>query len=120
MFPWLFIVYMDALMKEVKMGIRRRGVRFSEEGTELTLPGLLYAEDLFLCAEPKEDLRLMMGRFVEVCRRRELKANGSKSKGIVLNGVLGSRIWGSFRAYLEIQIFCMCFGRIRYRWSRVH
>ena len=30
--PWLFNVYMDAVMNEVKMGMRRRGVRFLERG----------------------------------------------------------------------------------------
>ena len=30
MSPWLFHVYMDGLMKEVKMGMGRRGVRFLE------------------------------------------------------------------------------------------
>ena len=33
-FPWLFKVYMDAVMEEVKMGMGRRGVRFQEEGRE--------------------------------------------------------------------------------------
>ena len=28
---WPFNVYMDAVMKELKMGIERRGVRFQEE-----------------------------------------------------------------------------------------
>ena len=31
MSPWIFNVYMDAVMKEVKMGMGRRGVRFLEE-----------------------------------------------------------------------------------------
>ena len=34
MSPWLFNVYMDAVMKEVKMGMGRRGVRFQDEGRE--------------------------------------------------------------------------------------
>ena len=46
---WLFSVYMDAVMKEVKMGMGRRGVRFLEEGGEWRLPGLLYAYDSVLC-----------------------------------------------------------------------
>ena len=32
MFPWLFNVFMEAVMKEVKMGMERRGVRFLEDG----------------------------------------------------------------------------------------
>ena len=36
--PWLFNVYMDAAMKEVKIG----------RGEECRLPGLLYADDFVL------------------------------------------------------------------------
>ena len=39
-----------------------------EEGREWRLPGLLYADDLVLCGESEEDLRAMVGCFVEVCR----------------------------------------------------
>ena len=50
---------MDAV-KEVKMGMGKR--------KEFRLPGLLYADDLVLCGESEEDLRAMVGCFVEVCR----------------------------------------------------
>ena len=63
MSPWVFNVYMDAVMKEVKMAMGRMGVRFLEEGR---LPGLLYTDDLVLCRESKEDLKVMVGRFVDV------------------------------------------------------
>ena len=45
-----------------------------KEGREWRLPGLLYADDLVLCDE-SEDLRVMVGQFFEMCRRRELKVN---------------------------------------------
>ena len=51
MSSWVFNVYMDTVMKELKMGIGRRGVRFQEEGREWKLPGLLYADDLVLCGD---------------------------------------------------------------------
>ena len=54
---WLFNAYMDAGMKEVKMGMGRRGVRFQEEGRVWRLPGLLCADDLVLCSESEDDLR---------------------------------------------------------------
>ena len=38
------------------------------------LPCLLFEDDLLLCCELKEDLRAMVGQFVEVCKR-ELKVN---------------------------------------------
>ena len=49
--PWLFNVYMDAAMKEVKMEMGRKGMRFMEEGKEWRLPGFLYPDDLVLFGE---------------------------------------------------------------------
>ena len=66
MSPWLFNVYMDGVMKEVKMGMGRRGVRFLEDGREWRLSGLFYADDLVLCGESEEGLRAMVGQFTEV------------------------------------------------------
>ena len=80
MSPWLFNVYMDAVMKEAKMGMGKKGERFQEEGREWRLPGLLYEDDLVLCGKSEEDLRTMVGRFAEVCRRRGLEVNAGKGK----------------------------------------
>ena len=44
-------MYMYGVMKEVKMGMGRRGVRFLKDGREWRLRGLLYADDLVLCSE---------------------------------------------------------------------
>ena len=79
MSPWLFNVHMNAVMKDVKMGMGRRGVRFQEEGREWGSPGLFYADDLVLCGESEEYLRAIVLRFIEVCRRRGLEVNGGKS-----------------------------------------
>ena len=78
MFIWLFNVYINVVMKEVKMWMRRREVRFLKEGRDQILLGPLYADYLVL--------RAMVGRLVEVCRRRGLKANSGKSKVMVLGG----------------------------------
>ena len=86
MFSGLFSVYMDGAMKEVKIMMRRREVRFLEDAREWRFPGLLYADDLVPSGESKEDLRAILGRFAEVCRRRGLKCNADKSKVMVLNG----------------------------------
>ena len=48
---WLFNVYMDVVMKEVKMSMGRRGGKFLEDGREWRLLGLLYADDLVLYDE---------------------------------------------------------------------
>ena len=68
------------------MGI---GVSFLEDGREWILLGLLYADNLVLCGESEEDLRVIVGQFAEVCRSRGLKVNAGKSKGMVLNGEEG-------------------------------
>ena len=87
MYPKLFNTYIDTVIEEVQMRMGRRGVRFLEEGREWRLPCLLYADDLVLvlCGEFEEDLRVMVGCFVEVCRRG-LKVNEGKSKVMVLGG----------------------------------
>ena len=53
------------------------------------MPGLLYADDLVLCGESEGDLKVMVGRLVEVCRRRGLNVNAGKSKVMVLGGEEG-------------------------------
>ena len=50
---------------------------------------LLYADDFVMCGESDEDLRVMVERFEEMCRRRGLKVNASKSRMMVLNGEVG-------------------------------
>ena len=57
MFPWLINVYINAVMKEVKMGMGRMGVKFLKEGREWRLPGLLNVEDLVLRKKSEEDIR---------------------------------------------------------------
>ena len=59
MFPWLFNVYMDTVVKEVKRGMGRMG--------EWRLLGLLYADYMILCGELGEDLKAIVRRFVDVC-----------------------------------------------------
>ena len=56
---------------------------------EWKFTGLLYANDLVLCGESKEDLKSMVGCFVEVCRGRGLKVNAGKRKVMVLGEELG-------------------------------
>ena len=65
-----FQYIMEGVMKEVKLGMGRRGVSFLEDGREWRLPGLLYADDLVLCGESEEYLRVMVGRFAKVCKLR--------------------------------------------------
>ena len=84
MFSWLFNVRMDAVIKVVKMGRGRNGVRLQQRGREWIFPGLLYADDLVLSGKSEEALRSIVGRFVEVCRRRVLNVNASKRNVMML------------------------------------
>ena len=61
---WLSTVYVDVVIKEVKMGIGRRRVRFQKDGREWRLPGLLHADDLVLCGELEENLRAIVDRLL--------------------------------------------------------
>ena len=63
-------------------------MRFQEEGRNWRLLGLLYIDDLVLCDELEKNLREMVGRFIEVCRR-SLKVNAGKSKMKGLGGEEG-------------------------------
>ena len=67
---WLFNFYMDAVMKDVKIVMGRKGERL------------------------EEDLRAMVGRFVGVCRRRCQKINAGKSKVMVLGEGGGVEVEG--------------------------
>ena len=59
-------------------------MRFQEKGREWRLPDILYADNLVLSGELEEDLRAVMGCFIKVYRKRGLKFNAGKSKGMVL------------------------------------
>ena len=50
------------------------------------MPVLLYTYALVLCGESEEDLKAMVGRFVEVSSRIDLKVNAGKSKRMLLGG----------------------------------
>ena len=62
-------------------------MKFLEEGIKWRLlTGLLYADDLVLCGKSKEDLKAIVGRFVEVGKRKCLKVNAGKNEVVILNG----------------------------------
>ena len=75
MSPWLFNVYNDGVMNEVKMGMRRRGESedYLASCKQMT----------WLCMV--KDLRAMVRQFVEVYKRSGLKVVAGKSKVKVMN-----------------------------------
>ena len=87
MSSWLFNVHMDGMVNEVKMGMGRRGMSFLEDERELRWLGLLYADDLVLCGESEEHLRVMVGQFADV-EGEDWKSMQVRVSDI-LNGELG-------------------------------
>ena len=72
----------------MKMCMERMGARFVGKGRDWRLPDLSYVSDLVFCGESEKDLRAMVGRSVEVCRRG-LKVNAGRSKVMLLGGEEG-------------------------------
>ena len=89
MFPWLFSVYKDAVMKRGENWEGEDGSEISRRGNKVVSIVLLNAGDLVLCGESKQDLKVMIESFVEVCSRRDLNTIG---------------------ASVTVQIFRVCFG----------
>ena len=56
---------------EVKLGMGNMGVGFILYGKEWKLPGYLYANSLVLGGELEEDMKVMVGNFVGMCKRRQ-------------------------------------------------
>ena len=74
-----------------------------KEGREWRLPGLLFADDLVLCFESEEDQRAMVGKFVEMCRRRGLKVNAGGCKVMVMK---------ERRDYSEVYVDGICLEHV--------
>ena len=85
MSPWLFNLYMDAVMKEVNGRVMGKGVKLEHSGREWMINQLLYADDTVLIADSRDSLQRMVNVFGEVCWRRKLKVNVAKSKVMVVS-----------------------------------
>ena len=83
MSPWLFNIYMDGVMREMKARVGRGGVKLEKQGEIWYLMDALFADDTVLLAESEGDLQKMVKEFEFVCSRRKLKVNVGKSKVMV-------------------------------------
>ncbi len=79
MSPWLFNIYMDGVMREMKGKVGEVGVRMYAEGTKWMLNSILFADDTVLIAKYESDLQNLVCVFDSVCKRRMLKVYVSKS-----------------------------------------
>ena len=83
MSPWLFNVYMDGVVREVKAEMLKNGVKLRMNGREWEIGLLLFADDTALVADSSEKLRRIIESFARVCTRRKLKVNVGKSKVVM-------------------------------------
>ncbi len=80
MSPWLFNIYMDGVMKEVKGKVGEVGVRMYDEGRKWGLNSILFADDTVLIAASESDLQNLVYVFDSVRKRRKLEVNVNKIK----------------------------------------
>jgi hypothetical protein len=80
MSPWLFNIYMDGVVREVKDIVGNVGIKLMNEEIDCHLTQLLYADDTALLSETETGLRLLVEKFAQVCQKRLLKINEDKSK----------------------------------------
>ncbi len=111
MSPWLFNIYMDGCIREMKVGVCYLGARLNVRSVEQPLVAGLYVNDTVLLGESEGMLQRIVDEFDRVCKRRKLKVNASKSKVMVFEqareqtidfakpyrvgseAVLGCKIW---------------------------
>ncbi len=83
MSPWLFNIYMDGCIREMKVGVWDLGARLNVRGVEQPLVAGLYANDTVLLDESEGLLQRIVDEFDRVCKRRKLKVNAGKTKVMV-------------------------------------
>ena len=83
MSPWLFNVFMDGCIREMKAKVGDVGARLNLNGESWRVVTCLFADDTVLLAESERQLQKVVDEFHKVCLRRKLKVNAGKSKVMV-------------------------------------
>ncbi len=83
MSPWLFNIYMDGCLREMKVRVWDLGARLNVRDVEQPLVAGLYADDAELLTETEGILQMIIDESDRVCKRRQLKVNAGKSKVMV-------------------------------------
>jgi len=83
MSPWLFNLFMDGVVREVKARAGDGGIELCTDEAKWKLNTLLFADDTVLVAENERDLQKLVEEFNTVCQRRKLKVNVKKSKVMI-------------------------------------
>ena len=82
MSPWLFNLFMDGVMKEVRERTGDVGVTLwdTRRNVEWRVEWLMFADDTVLVGDSEEKLNRLVQEFGRVCQRRKLTVNECKSK----------------------------------------
>ncbi len=80
---WLFDIYRDGCIREIKVRVRDLGATLNVRGVEQPVVAGLYADDTVLLAESEGMLQRTVDEFDRVCERKKLKVNAGKSKVMV-------------------------------------
>uniref|UniRef100_UPI0025A02200 reverse transcriptase domain-containing protein n=1 Tax=Klebsiella pneumoniae TaxID=573 RepID=UPI0025A02200 len=88
MSPWLFNVFMDGVMKEVQRRVGEAGASLwdAKSNCAWKLGWLMYADDTKLVADSEAELQKLVEVFENVCQKRKLSVNVSKSKVMTISG----------------------------------
>ena len=81
MSPWLFNLFMDAAMKEIREKVGVVGVTLQDErrNIEWKVGCLMFADDTVLLGDSEEKLERLVQEFGRVCQSRKLSVNETKS-----------------------------------------
>ncbi len=80
MSPWLFNIFMDGCMREMKCKVVNAGAKLRLHGEVWSVVTCLFPDDTVLLAESEGDLQRVVYEFCSVWKRRKLKVNDGKSK----------------------------------------
>ena len=88
MSPWLFNIFMDGVMREVREKVGDVGVKLWDNSRRCKwkIEWLMFADDTVLVGDSEEKLQMLVREFGNVCKRRKLTVNVNKSKTMKISG----------------------------------
>ncbi len=78
--PWLFNIFMDDCMTEVKVKAGKIGARLELNGVDWLVAACLFTDDTVLLAESESEFQRVVDQFHSVCSRRKLRVNAGERK----------------------------------------
>ncbi len=83
MSPWLFNIFIDESMSEMKCKVGNAGAKLRLNGEVWSVVTCLSADETVFLAEGEVYLQRILNEFYSVCKWRKPKVNAGKSKVMV-------------------------------------